>query len=111
MYNAFHRKGDVDRLYIKRTGYFRGPISIEECVLIEDCQNEYVYIKPKPMINAVARKVILKGSQERIRKQLKRLRKKKKSLHSIFFSKTEFKDSRRWDWLKYGTCKKLQRIH
>lgn len=78
MYNAFHRKGDVDRLYIKRTGYFKGPISIEECVLIEDCQNEYVYIKPKPMINAVARKVILKGSQERIRKQLKRLRKKNK---------------------------------
>ena len=35
IYNMFHRKGDVDRLYIRRAEGGRGLISVENCVLIE----------------------------------------------------------------------------
>ena len=44
MYGAFHPKGDIDRLYIKRKEGDRGLISIENCVRSEE-NNLGLYIR------------------------------------------------------------------
>ena len=60
MYNLFHRKGDVDRLYIERSEGARGLISIEYCVLIEKyCLHDYVSNSQEELIKeSVAKNVI-----------------------------------------------------
>ena len=54
MYGMFHKKGDVDRLYIKRAEGGRGLISVEDCVLIEkNCLYEYIRNSQEPMLKEI----------------------------------------------------------
>ena len=54
MYSMFHKKGDVDRLYIKRAEGGRGLISVEDCVLIEkNCLYEYIRNSQEPMLKEI----------------------------------------------------------
>lgn len=72
MCNEFHRKGDVDRLYIKRSEGSGGLINIEDCVLTH---------QPKE----VGREAILDaGKDMAIIKESRKSNLKSKSLHSIF---------------------------
>ena len=47
LHNMFHKKGDVDRLYISRQEGVRGLISIEDCVLMES--NHFFFIHQKEL--------------------------------------------------------------
>ena len=50
----FHKKGDEDRLYLKRAEGGRGLISVEDCVLIEkNCLYVYVSESKEKMLKVV----------------------------------------------------------
>ena len=60
IHNAFHIRGDVDRLYLKRADGGRGMICAEDCVQIEiNCLNKYVNESDELMLKAVAKEEIL----------------------------------------------------
>lgn len=68
---------------------------------------EYVRTNPGPVIKEVERETILEpGKDKKTIKESMKSNLKNKSLHSIFFSKTDFKDTHSWDWLKCGNLKR-----
>ena len=104
MYSMFHKKDDVDRLYIKRTEGGRGLISVEDCVLIEkNCLYEYICNNQEPMLMEIQREGIVDiGAEKNSIKDKRKNNFKEKQLHNAFFSSTEFRDVKSWDWLKKG---------
>ena len=108
MYSMFHKKGDVDRLYIKRTEGGRGLISEEDCVFIErNCLYEYIRNSQEPMLMEIQREGVVDiGAEKNSIKDKRKNNLKEKKLHNAFFSSTEFRDVRSWDWLKRGDLKK-----
>ena len=108
MYSMFHEKGDVDRLYIKRTEGGRGLISVEDCVLIEkNCLYEYIRNSQGPMLMEIQREGVVDiGAEKNSIKDKRKSNLKEKKLHNAFFSSTEFRDVKSWDWLKKGDLKK-----
>ena len=62
MHNMFHKGGDIDRLYVKRSEGGRGMISVEDCVLIEkNSLYKYANESDEPMLKAVIKDVIGHG--------------------------------------------------
>lgn len=108
MYNSFHKKGDVDRLYLDRAEGGRGLISVEDCVLIEKSSLlNYVSGSEEELLSqVVSENVLSAGRDKKECKDLRRENLKSKKLHSVFFEKTEFKDLQSWEWLRNGDLKK-----
>ena len=104
----FHKKGDVDRLYLKRAEGGRVLISVEDCVLIEkNCLYNYVSESKEKMLKVVKNEgtVDIGKTKEDILES-RRENLKRKNLHSVFFKKTEFRDEQTWNWLRKGDLKK-----
>ena len=102
MYSMFHKKGDVDRLYIKRAEGGRGLISVEDCVLIEkNCLYEYIRNSQEPMLKEIQGEGVVDiGAEKNFIKDKRKNNLKEKKLHNAFFSSMEFRDAISWDWLK-----------
>jgi len=108
MHSMFHRKGDVDRLYMRRKDGGRGLISVEDCVLMEKSNLcRYVSESCEPfLMEVIKEKTITEGLTK---EEVQRKRKDNllgKNLHSVFFTKTEFRDPRSWEWIRTGDLKK-----
>ena len=98
----------MNRLYIKRTEGGRGLISVEDCVLIEkNCLYEYIRNCQEPMLMEIHREGAVDiGAKKNSIKDKRKNNLKEKKLHNAFFSSTEFRDVKSWDWLKKGDLKK-----
>ena len=108
IHNMFHKRGDIDRLYVKRSEGGRGMISVEDCVLIEkNSLHKYTIESDEPMLKAVVKEeVIEQGKTKQEINQVRIDNFDSKDMHSVFFKKTEFRDKQTWDWLKIGNLKK-----
>ena len=108
MHNMFHKRGDIDRLYVKRSERGRGMFRVEDCVLIKkNSLYKYANESDEPMLKAVMKEeVIDQGKTKQEIKQERTDNFDNKDLHSVFFKKTEFRDKQRWDWLKIENLKK-----
>ena len=108
LHNMFHKKGDVDRLYISRQEGGRGLISIEDCVLMER-NNLFHYVNEsrEQFLREVMKEEVVSEGMPKV--EIRKRRKENlmnKNLHSVFFVKMDFRDSRSWEWLKNGDLKK-----
>ena len=102
LHNMFHKKGDVDRLYMSRQEGGRGLISIEDCVLFH-----YVNESREEFLREVVTEEVVSEGIPKV--EIRRNRKERlmnKNLHSVFFVKTDFRDPRSWQWLRNGDLKK-----
>ena len=107
---AFHKRSNVDRLYMKRKVGGRGLISVEECVRTEErALKEYVTASEEPMLQEVALKLAHVGDDERAADYKKRMASERmdrlmaKGLHGKFFNAVkEVASDRSWQWLRGG---------
>ena len=95
MHGAFHRKSDVDRLYLKRKDGGRGLISVVDCVRMEE-ENllKYATASEEWMVQMVVNEGILRGSLPSVeyKKRVEQERKDRllgKPLHGRFFNGTK----------------------
>ena len=115
MHGAFHKKSDVDRLYLKRKDGGRGLISVLDCVKMEE-ENllKYTTESNEWMLQMVVQHGGVSGRVEAVsyKKRMEVKRKERlmaKPLHGRFFQGTD-KDAngraiagpRSWDWVKSG---------
>ena len=111
MNNVFHRKSNVDRLYLKRNEGGRGLISVEECVGVEErALSEYVRNSDEWMLKEVAKADTMKEmesakdyQEQKHQERADQLSKENKPLHGQFFTNVkDVADNRSWEWLKAG---------
>jgi hypothetical protein len=109
MFGAFHKRGSVDRLYLKRKEGGRGLISVEECVRAEEkslC--EYVSNSEEWMLKVVVEMGVVSGGESREEYQRRvceerRERLGEKVLHGWFFGRVkDVAHERSWEWLRAG---------
>ena len=114
MHGAFHRKSNVDRLYLKRKDGGRGLISVFDCVKLEE-ENllKYVTDSDEWMLQKVLEHGIVRGDAQADYKKATELKRKEsllaKPLHGRFFRTTK-EDSngeviagpRSWEWVRSG---------
>ena len=110
---VFHRRSNVDRLYMKRKVGGRGLISVEECVKSEEKGlDEYVLASDEWMLKVVAVAAEVKVSEPRLayRKRMASERSDRlrtKNLHGKYFKETEnAAPEKSWQWLCDGNTKK-----
>ena len=108
LHYIFAKKGDVDRLYMSRKEGRQDLISVEDCILMES-NNLFVYTSnsTEPFLQEVAKEGTIKDGSHK--NEVKRSRKEslmEKSMHSVFFNKTDFRDTRSWEWSRTGDLKK-----
>jgi len=110
---AFHKRGSVGRLYLKRKDGGRGLISVEDCVRMEQkslC--EYVGKSEEWMLKVVADLGVVSEVEtlEHYRKRVIDERKaslEAKPLHGMFFRNVkDVADVRSWQWLGGGYVSK-----
>ena len=115
MHGAFHRKSDVDRLYLKRKDGGRGLISVVDCVRMEE-ENllKYATASEEWMVQMVVNEGILRGSLQSVeyKKRVEQERKDRllgKPLHGRFFNGTKedangekIAGPRSWEWVRSG---------
>ena len=115
MHGAFHRKSDVDRLYLKRKDGGRGLISVVDCVRMEE-ENllEYTTKSNQWMLQMVVQHEVLKGTVQEVeyKKRVEQKRKERlmaKPLHGRFFRGTKedaegnaIAGPRSWEWVRSG---------
>ena len=109
IHRAFHCRGDVDRLYVKRSKGNRGLISVEDCVNIEvNSLRKHVAESDEYLLVAVKNEKLLGEGKEKATIQLERQeRYRNKSLHGRFFKATdEVRDEKTWEWLRKSGIKK-----
>jgi hypothetical protein len=107
---AFHKRSNVDRLYMKRKVDGRGLMSVEECVRTEErALKEYVTGSDEPMLIEVATKLAHVGDDEPAADFKKRMASERmdrlmaKGLHGKFFNAVkEVASDRSWQWLRGG---------
>ena len=106
IHRAFHCRGDVDRLYVKRSKSGRGLISVEDCVNIEI--KTYIAESDEYLLVAVKNEQLLGEGKERATIQLERQeRYRNKSLHGSSFKATDdVRDEKTWEWLRKSGIKK-----
>jgi len=116
LHGAFHRKSDVDRLYLKRKDGGRGLISVLDCVRMEEENlTEYATRSSEWMLQKVVQHGIVKDGpvqavpyKTRVEAERKE-RLEAKPLHGRFFRTTK-KDAsgnaiagpRSWEWVRSG---------
>ena len=86
IHRAFHCRGDVDRLYVKRSKGGRGLISVEDCVNTEiNSLRKHVAESDEYLLVAVKNEQLLGDGKEKATIQLERQeRYRNKSLHGRF---------------------------
>ena len=115
MCGAFHTRGNVTRLYLKRSDGGRGLISVEDCVRMEEANlARYIGESDEWMLKEVAEMGLVSGVEtgEEYRKRRERERKEElrgKSLHGKYFREVEavaeaggVDRERSVQWLKAG---------
>ena len=99
IHNMFHKRGDIDRLYVKRSEGGSGMISVEDCDLIEkNSLYKYAFESDGPILKAVVKEDVI--DQGRTKHEIKLDRTDNfdgKDLLSVFFKKIEFRDKQTWD--------------
>ena len=115
MHGAFHRKSDVDRLYLKRKDGGRGLISVVDCVRMEE-ENllKYTTESSEWMLQQVVQHRVVTGTVQAVeyKKRVERQRKERlmaKPLHGRFFRGTSEDENgepiagpRSWEWVRSG---------
>ena len=106
---AFHKRGSVFRLYLKRKEGGRGLISVEDCVRQEEAGlSTYVKGSGEWMLKAVADMGVVSGEEtaQQYKDRMERTRRETlrgKPLHGKFFRKISgIADERTWQWLNGG---------
>ena len=109
MNGAFHKKGSVLRLYMKRKGGGRGLISVEDCVRMEERGLwEYVGKSEEWMLKEVSAMGLLKDGLGKVDfgRKLEADREKafaEKVLHGRFYEQVkDVADERSWQWVRGG---------
>ena len=103
IHRAFHCRGDVDRLYVKRSKSGRGLISVEDCVNIEiNSLRKHVAESDEYLLVAVKSEQLLGEGKEKATIQLERQeRYRSKSVHGRFLKATDdVRDEKTWEWLR-----------
>ena len=111
MNGIFHKKGNVDRLYLRRNLGGRGLLSVEDCVRTEEA-NLYKYIRENPDLLICAANEVLHCKETRNEETESGLEYKKrvtgeridriteKKMHGKFFREVaEFASPRSFEWL------------
>ena len=106
---AFHKRGSVGRLYLKRKEGGKGLISVEDCVRQEEGSlglyvggSEEWMLKVVSGMGVVARVESAKEYKDRV-ERTRREALRAKPLHGSFFrSVSEVADERSWQWLSGG---------
>ncbi|MEO0683920.1 MAG: reverse transcriptase family protein [Cyanobacteria bacterium J06649_11] len=117
MSGVFHRKGNVDRLYIKRENGGRGLISIEDCVKMEENNlRKYMFQEPDRFLQAANfvisedphKDTALTSKEFKERVRLERdNRVINKKMHGKYFKEIqEIGCKKRYDWLTAGRITK-----
>ena len=109
VYRGFHKQGDIDRLYFKRSQGGRGMISVEDCVSIEVSNlRNYVEQSQERLLIIVRQEEILgEGKEKKVIQNMHKESYNQKVLHGQFYKNTEkVRDPLTWDWLKKGYLKK-----
>ncbi|XP_063596689.1 uncharacterized protein LOC134773418 [Penaeus indicus] len=104
-YNMFQSKGDVDRLYQQRS---EGGRKKEDCVLIEkSCLYCYVSVSEELLLKeSLNESVVAVGHDKETVLTIRKSKFLEKKLHSVFFKAIEFRDVKRYEWLRKGDWKK-----
>ena len=107
MAGTFHKKGDVDRLYLMRKDGGRGMISIEDCVTMEEKNLvKYVMGNKERLFGVVKEGLEDRESGKEYKKRVMASRKQKlseKKVHGrILGDMKEVGSEESWQWLKAG---------
>ena len=104
MFGAFHKKGSVPRLYMKRKDGGRGLISVFDCVNLEELAlSEYVKETEEWLLKVVGETLHVRETKNEYKKRVEKTRMEcflEKRLHGKFKSKVA--DARSWQWLRAG---------
>ena len=111
MAGAFHMRGSVDRLYIKRKEGGRGLISIEECVRKEEkSMCKYVKESEEWMLKVIGKDMSEDENGEEYSKRVMSERKqrlKEKKIHGRYLEDMKVTGTdRTWQWLQGGYLSK-----
>ena len=111
MAGAFHMRGSVDRLYMKRCEGARGLISIEDCVKKEECSiGKYVKESKEWMLRVIGEEIENAESGEEYSKRTMNERKNRlneKKIHGRYLKDMkEAGCNRTWQWLQGGYLNK-----
>ena len=107
MVGAFHKKGDVDRLYLPRKEGGRGMISVEDCVRMEEKNLAKYAMESQEKLFGVVREVLEKGEsgkeyKRRIMDERKERLAGKKVHGKILGDMKDVGTKETWQWLKGG---------
>lgn len=105
VFGAFHKKGSVGRLYMKRKDGGRGLISVMDCVREEElglC--EYVKASDEWMMKVVGKELQVGETKKEYKKRVEKERKEsflEKRLHGKYMRDVgEVANDRSWQWLR-----------
>ena len=109
MFNMFHKKGNVSRLYLKRNQGGRGLISVEDCVNIENLNLERYMVKSEERLISAAQVVLEidndgeSGSEYKDRVKLERIKGlQAKEMHGKWFRENENAHPSSFRWVSSG---------
>ena len=107
MFGAFHKKGSVPRLYMKRKEGGRGLISVFDCVKQEELAlSEYVKGTEEWMLKVVGETLHVGETKNEYKKRVEKTRMEcflGKRLHGKFMRDvSKVADARSWQWLRAG---------
>ena len=107
MFGAFHKKGSVPRLYMKRKDGGRGLISVFDCVKLEEfALSEYVKEIEEWMLKVVGETLPVGETKNEYKKRVEKTRMESflgKGLHGEFMRDvSKVADARSWQWLRAG---------
>ena len=107
MFGAFHKKGSVPRLYMKRKDDGRGLISVFDCVKLEELAlSEYVKETEEWMLKVVGETLHVGEMKNEYKKRVEKARMEcflGKRLHGKFMRDvSKVADARSWQWLRAG---------
>ena len=107
MFGAFHKKGSVPRLYMKRKDDGRGLISVFDCVKLEELAlSEYIKETEEWMLKVVGETLHVGEMKNEYKKRVEKTRMEcflVKRLHGKFMRDvSKVADARSWQWLRAG---------
>ena len=107
MAGVFHKKGDIDRLYLPRKEGGRGIISVEDCVKMEEKNLVKYVINSKERLFGVIKEGLSDGEsgrdyKKRVLEERKEKLKGKKVHGKVLGDMNEVGEKETWQWLQGG---------